>query len=218
MTIKIAIDGPAGAGKSTIAKKLADLLGYIYIDTGSMYRAVTYKVLKENIDINDENEVYSKIVNSNIYFEKNKIFLDNIDITDEIRKPYINDHVSNISKIKKIREILVKKQQDMAFKNNVVMDGRDIGSVVLPDAQYKFFLTASLSVRAKRRYNELKSKKFNVEYDKVLKEIQERDINDSTRDIAPLIISKDAIVIDTSDLTIDEVINKIYKIIKENEN
>ncbi|MBZ4655537.1 MAG: CMP/dCMP kinase [Thermoanaerobacter sp.] len=215
MTVKIAIDGPAGAGKSTVAKKLAKLLNYTYIDTGAMYRAITYKAIQEKVNLIEENKIADIAQSADIILEGEKIFLDGKDISEEIRKPGVSEKVSLVSKIPKVREILVQKQRKIAEGKNVVMDGRDIGTVVLPDAQFKFFLTASLEERAKRRYRELKTKNVNVSYYEVLKEIENRDTIDSQRDTSPLKIAEDSIVIDTTYLSEEEVLEKLYNIIKE---
>jgi len=215
LTVKIAIDGPAGAGKSTVAKKLAKLLNYTYIDTGAMYRAITYKAIQEKVNLIEENKIADIAQSADIILEGEKIFLDGKDISEEIRKPGVSEKVSLVSKIPKVREILVQKQRKIAEGKNVVMDGRDIGTVVLPDAQFKFFLTASLEERAKRRYRELKTKNVNVSYYEVLKEIENRDTIDSQRDTSPLKIAEDSIVIDTTYLSEEEVVEKLYNIIKE---
>jgi len=215
LTVKIAIDGPAGAGKSTVAKKLAKLLNYTYIDTGAMYRAITYKAIQEKVNLIEENKIADIAQSADIILEGEKIFLDGKDISEEIRKPGVSEKVSLVSKIPKVREILVQKQRKIAEGKNVVMDGRDIGTVVLPDAQFKFFLTASLEERAKRRYRELKTKNVNVSYYEVLKEIENRDTIDSQRDTSPLKIAEDSIVIDTTYLSEEEVLEKLYNIIKE---
>jgi cytidylate kinase len=213
MTIKIAIDGPAGAGKSTVAKILAKKLNFVYVDTGALYRAITYKILKEGININEKKAILNILNNFDITLKSERIFLDGIDITEEIRRPYISQNVSQISQIPEIRDFMVKLQKELANKNNIVMDGRDITTVVMPDAQFKFYITATKEIRAKRRYNELKANNFNISFEDILDEIKIRDKMDMERSIAPLKIAEDAIVVDTSDMTIDEVTNKLYDII-----
>jgi cytidylate kinase len=215
LTIKIAIDGPAGAGKSTIAKKVAKLLGFTYIDTGAMYRAITLKVLRKEIPLNDEKKIIEIARESDIFVEGEKVFLDGEDVSEEIRKPYVSERVSIVSQIPEVRKILVSKQREIAKSKNVVMDGRDIGSVVFPEAQLKFFLTASLEERARRRYEELKSKGTNVRYENVLEEIKVRDTLDSERKDSPLTIPEDAIVIDTTYLTEEEVVKKVFEEVKK---
>jgi len=216
LTVKIAIDGPAGAGKSTAAKKLAKLLGFTYIDTGAMYRAITLKVLRENISLEDEERIVEVARKSDISLDGERVFLDGEDVSEEIRKPIISEKVSVVSQIPEVREILVKKQRKIAEGKNVVMDGRDIGTVVLPDAQFKFFLTASLEERARRRYEELKNKGTEVKYEEVLEEIKKRDSLDSGRKTSPLTIPEGAILIDTTDLTEEEVVERVYEAIRKN--
>ncbi|MGB9779384.1 (d)CMP kinase [Caldanaerobacter sp.] len=215
MTIKIAIDGPAGAGKSTIAKKVARLLGFTYIDTGAMYRAITLKVLRENIPLSDKQKIIEIARKSDVFLEGEKVFLDGEDVSEEIRKPAVSEKVSIVSQIPEVRKILVNKQREIAKDKNVVMDGRDIGTVVFPEAQLKFFLTASLEERAKRRYEELRNKGTDVKYEKVLEEIKVRDDMDSKRKDSPLIIPENAIVIDTTHLTEEEVVKKVFEEIKK---
>lgn len=208
--ISIAIDGPAGAGKSTIAKELASKLNFVYIDTGAMYRAITYKALKLNIKLDDTSS-YQFLDNTNLELTKdNKILIDNVDVTKEIRKRAVTNSVSIVSSIKKVRETLVTLQRKMALNQDVIMDGRDIGSNVLKDATIKFFLTASVLERAKRRYLELNNK---VSFDIVKRDIINRDNIDSTRELNPLVKAHDAIEIDTSNLTALEVVNILTDII-----
>lgn len=212
--ITIAIDGPAGAGKSTVAKKVANKLSIEYIDTGSMYRALTYKVLKNGLNPKSKEDVISLIENTSIDFKNNHIFLDGINVDKEIRDNIINNNVSYIAIIKEVREAMVKLQQNMAKTKSVIMDGRDIGTVVLPDASYKFFITASVEERANRRFKELKEKgELSITLDQIKKEILERDKIDSTRKISPLIQGKDSIVIDTTNKTIEECVEEIISII-----
>ncbi|MGI6226054.1 MAG: (d)CMP kinase [Peptococcales bacterium] len=223
-TIQIAIDGPAGAGKSTVAKILAQQLKFIYIDTGAMYRALTYKILEEEIDITNKSLLIKITQNTIITFENGqginnqRIYCNQKDVTELIRTPHVNQYVSKIASIPEIRSIMVDMQRKLSLTTNVIMDGRDIGTVVLPQAKYKFFLTASLQERAKRRCKEFNEKGFEISYQTVLNDIQKRDMLDMTREIAPLKPAKDAIFIDTSNLTLNEVVDKIYKIVMEGEN
>lgn len=218
-TVQIAIDGPAGAGKSTVAKILAQELGFIYIDTGAMYRALTYKLMEQNLNINDISSIITLAQNINITFDNRKgfknqlVFCDGQDITQLIRSPGVNNLVSKVASIPEIREIMVQKQRNLSMTANVIMDGRDIGTVVLPNAKYKFFLTASLEERATRRLKELREKGYDVQYESVVKEISKRDYQDATRDVAPLKPAQDAIIIDTSNFTLAEVVAKITKIV-----
>lgn len=211
--IKVAIDGPAGAGKSTVAKKLSEKLKFTYIDTGAMYRALTYKAIINDVDISNKDKIIELASKIDIKLEGDKVLLDGTDVTNEIRTPIVSEQVSLVSKIPEVREIMVNLQRRMARDGSVIMDGRDISTIVMPDAQFKFFLTASAEVRARRRYCELVGKNVSVDYDDILSEIKKRDKIDMERDIAPLKISDDSIVIDTSNMTIDEVVCKMYDII-----
>lgn len=213
--ISIAIDGPAGSGKSTISKLLAKNLDYIYIDTGAMYRAITLYFLEKNIGYNDNDTIISHLESIEIKFKDNgkRVTLNGKEVTEDIRSTKVTKSVSMYSKIKEVRDFLVNQQRDLAKCNNVVMDGRDIGSNVLKDAEFKFFLNASIEVRANRRYEELKNSK-NISYDKVKCDIINRDEQDMNREISPLIKVKDAIEIDTSSLSIEEVIEAIQSKIK----
>ncbi|KEJ01067.1 cytidylate kinase [Clostridium botulinum A2B7 92] len=214
LNISIAIDGPAGAGKSTIAKIIGNKLNIMYINTGSMYRAVTLMALKNNIEPSDIESLKTLINSMDISFNGNNVIVNGKDLEEAIRMPIINNNVSKYAAVEEVRELLVSMQQNISQKYNVVMDGRDIGTVVLKDAPYKFFITASAEVRAKRRLKELKEKKINISFQDVLKEIKERDYIDSNRKVNPLKQSKDAILIDTSNFTIEEVVDKICNIIK----
>ncbi|MCG8538727.1 MAG: (d)CMP kinase [Clostridia bacterium] len=207
--VTIAIDGPAGAGKSTIAKRIAELKNLLYIDTGAMYRAITLKLLNNNVAIHDKDRIKTILENTNIEFIEGSIFLDDIRVDDEIREPRINENVSEVSAIPLIRETLVGLQRKIAENNNVVMDGRDIGTRVLPDAKYKFFLTASIGERAERRYEELVKKGYGCNYEEVVKEITKRDKIDSERVLDPLQKAEDAILVDTTGKNIAEVIDII---------
>jgi cytidylate kinase len=210
----VALDGPAGSGKSSISKLVADKFGFTHIDTGAMYRAVTLEALRRKININNEDE-YGFLNETQVIYLKDKVYLNDVDVTNEIRKPNVTNAVSTCCKFKTVREYLVKFQRDSAANGQVIMDGRDIGTVVLPNANLKIFLTASPEVRAKRRYDEIMAKGGQVEYDVILEEIKVRDYKDSTREISPLKQAQDAILIDTSYLTIDEVVEKISKLIIE---
>lgn len=212
--IAIAIDGPAGAGKSTIAKKIAETLNIEYIDTGAMYRALTLKVLNNNIDPNNIDEIIKIMHSTSIDFQNNHIYLDDVQVDKEIRTNIINNNVSYIAKIKEVRSWLVSIQQDLSKRKSVIMDGRDITTVVLKDAQFKFFVTASVEERATRRYKELKEKgEENISYEQIKAEIENRDMIDSSREVAPLIQVESAIKIDTTNKTIDECVNEIISIV-----
>ena len=205
--MKIAIDGPAGSGKSSLAKEIAKRLGVLYVDTGAMYRAITLKLLKE------EESSYEEILkNTKISFEGDKIFLDGRDVSKEIRKNEISNKTSEMSKKKIIRDYLVKMQREIARDKDVVMEGRDIGSVVLKDAEYKFFLTADVKTRAMRRYKQIDDNK--VSFEEILEDLKVRDYNDSHRENSPLIQTEDAILIDSTDLNAEETIEKIISYIK----
>ena len=217
---KIAIDGPAGAGKSTISKKVAATLGFVYIDTGAMYRAVGLKAVRCGIDTNDEEAVISILPTLDIDIRhegvEQHIYLDGENVSDKIRTPEISMAASNVSRIPQVRLAMVDMQRALAGKRDVVMDGRDIASYVLPDAEIKIFLTASADARAKRRYDELVAKGEKVEYEDVKNEMILRDKNDSTREFAPLKIADDAQVIDTSSLTLEESINAVTDYVRGN--
>ncbi len=215
--INIAIDGPAGAGKSTIARKTAANLGYIYVDTGALYRAVGISVLRRSLDTTDAKAVAEVLNEIKIELKfidgVQYVFLDDEDVSTDIRLPEASMAASNVSAIPAVRAFLFDLQRNIAANNDCIMDGRDIGTVVLPDAQLKVFLTASAEVRAKRRYDELVQKGTPVEYEALLKEIKLRDHNDSTRTIAPLKPADDSVFVDSSDMTIDEVCETIEKLV-----
>lgn len=213
--IAIAVDGPAGAGKSTISKLLAKKLSINYIDTGAMYRAFTYKIISNNIDFDNRDEIINILNSTSIDFNDGHIYLDNKIVDSEIRENYISKNVSYMAIIKEVREKMVDIQRKIAKNKSVVMDGRDIGTHVLPNAEFKFFITASVEERGKRRFEELQKKNININLQKLIEEIEKRDRIDSTRDISPLKKSSDAIEIDTTELTIDEVVNKIISLIEK---
>ena len=209
--LNIAIDGPSGAGKSTIAKELARRMNIVYLDTGAMYRAIGLKAVRCGIDPNDRENVLPLLTNTalNIEYENGvqKVILDGEDVSLAIREHRISKAASDISKIPEVREFLVKMQREIASKSNVVLDGRDITSYVLKDTKYKFYLTASVDVRAKRRFDELIAKGQDVQLDTIKADIIDRDYNDMHRDCCPLMITEDAFVIDSSDMTPDEVLD-----------
>ena len=217
--INIAIDGPAGAGKSTIAKKVAAGKGYIYVDTGAMYRAMALYILRCGIDPDDATAISKKCRDADITIEYRDgvqvVLLDGEDVGAYLRTPQVSDMASRTSVNSDVREKLVELQQALARKQNVVMDGRDIGTVVLPDAQVKIFLTASVDVRADRRYRELIEKGEKADLSEIKAQIIERDARDMNRPISPLKQAEDAVLVDTSDMTIDEVAAAIMHIIEE---
>lgn len=217
--INIAIDGPSGAGKSTIAKSIAARKKITYLDTGAMYRAVGLKVYLTNSDMYDKNQLSHILDNLDLDIKyvngEQKVFLDGKDVSKDIREHHISKLSSDVSAIPACRLKLVELQRRIAEKSDCVLDGRDIGTYVLPDANVKIFLTASPEVRATRRYKELLSKGQKVEYDKVLSDINERDKNDSSRAFAPLKKADDAVEIDSSDMTIEQVIAVIDEILSQ---
>lgn len=212
----VAIDGPAGSGKSTIAKIVAKSLGFIYVDTGAMYRSIGYYLLSEK-KITDEKEALPFLKNLEIkYFgkEDNLISLAGVDYTFLIRTPEVAKYASLVSKWKSVRDYLLDFQRQFAQKNFVVMEGRDIGSVIFPNAFAKIYLEASLEVRAKRRFEELKISQPQMSYDDFLRDLSSRDEQDMNRSIAPLVQTQDAILFDTSSLTLEEVASELIKIVK----
>ena len=203
----IAVDGPAGAGKSTVSKIAAARLGYTYIDTGAMYRAVALKVLLTEKNVDDA------IKNIDIKLDASgKIFLDGRDVTKEIRTPQVSRGASDVAKFGVVREKLTQLQREMAAQGKVIMDGRDIGTQVLPDADLKIFLTASVEERARRRFEELKEKNFAADFEQIKKEISLRDKQDTERKIAPLAQAEDAVLLDSTKLTIEEVVTEILRL------
>ena len=216
--INVAIDGPAGAGKSTIAKAAAKELGFIYVDTGALYRAVAYNAVKNGV-IDDEQGIISMLDDTKVelkYVEGvQSVYLNGEDVSGFIRTPEISMGASKVSAIPQVREFLLNLQREIAKTNNVIMDGRDIATVVLPDAEVKIFLFASPECRAERRYKELVEKGENVSFDDVLKDVNQRDYQDSHREIAPLKPSEESIMADTSELTLQESTDLIVNTITE---
>lgn len=210
----IAIDGPAGAGKSTIAKRLAERIGYTYIDSGAMYRALTLKVLRENIPLKKLDSIISMAEETDIDFRNNSIYLDGSIADTEIREEDVNRNVSYIAAIPEVRKLMVELQRKISRNKNVVMDGRDVGTVIFPFANVKFFITASVDERAERRYNELKQKGYDAEIQDIRSQIEKRDHIDSTRSDSPLTVASDAVTIDTTNKSIEEVLSEVISNIK----
>ncbi len=217
--IAVAIDGPSGAGKSTLARAAAARLGLIYVDTGAMYRAIGLLVCRKGIDFKDVKGIIAALpeVDIRLTYENNvqHILLCGEDVSDAIRTPEISKYASEVSKVPEVREYLLRLQQGMAKDQSVIMDGRDIGTVVLPDAQVKIFLTASDRKRAGRRYNELVEKGHDVTFEDVLHDIRKRDENDMTRTAAPLRQAEDAVLLDTGDMNLEQSIEALLGIIAE---
>lgn len=213
-TIRIAIDGPGGAGKSTIAMAVAKALQIDYIDTGSMYRAVALKILNEGIDLNDELALQRMLDRTDIDFSKGNIYLDGNNINDQIRTPEISAMASACSALPMVRKKLVALQRQMGESKSIIMDGRDIGTNVLPNAEYKFFLTASPEERARRRTLELQQKGQKVSYEDVLMDIEKRDFQDSNRALNPLTQAEDALLVNTTGIPLEECIQIILSHIK----
>ena len=217
--IAIAIDGPAGAGKSSISKVVANELGYLYIDTGAMYRGVTWAVLDSHVDVNNQKEVEALLPSLNLTLEPTasacKVYVKGQDVTDLIRQQQINENVSTIASYKGVREYLVERQQAMAAVGGVILDGRDIGSVVLPNAELKIYLTASVDARAKRRWLEVQGTSNEQPLEDIKKNVESRDEMDKNRDESPLVCVEDAIVVDSSNMTFDETVKYILHLVQE---
>ncbi|MCB6568273.1 (d)CMP kinase [Eubacterium limosum] len=203
--MQIAIDGPAGAGKSTIAKIIAKELGILYLDTGAMYRAITYGIWKNKIDFSDQKAIADFTKENTIDFKGTDVYLSGEKVTEEIRLPIVSRHTSDVASIGEVRRLLVGQQQSIAGSHSVIMDGRDIGSVVLPKADYKFYLDASIDERARRRAIEQQARGIDQDFDSIRESIAVRDYNDSHRDEGPLVCTEDAIVVDTTGKSIEEV-------------
>lgn len=219
MGINVALDGPSGAGKSTIAKAVAKKLEYVYVDTGAMYRSIAYYAVSKGAELSDVSQVKSLLPEISIklcYTEAGqRVMLNDEDVSDKIRTPEISMGASKVSAIPEVREFLFDLQQGIAKENNIIMDGRDIGTVVLPNADVKIFLTATPEARADRRYRELKEKGDTSTYEEVLQDIIRRDYNDTHREIAPLKKADDAVEVDSTNLTLEESVEEIYRIITE---
>jgi len=217
--MKIAIDGPSGAGKSTIAKLVAEKLGFVYIDTGAMYRTIGLYCVENGIDLVNEEAVTAVLKNISIDIKyisgEQNMFLNGVNVNNRIRTPEISAAASAVAKIKEVRAFLVEMQRNMAKKNDVIMDGRDIGTNVLPDADVKIFLTASPESRANRRYKELVEKGIETDYETILSDMIKRDKNDTERACSPLAMAEDAILTDTTNYTLEESLEFVLKIIKE---
>ena len=203
--MQIAIDGPAGAGKSTIAKIIAKELGILYLDTGAMYRAITYGVWKNKMDFSDQKAIAEFTKENTIDFKGTDVYLSGEKVTEEIRLPIVSRHTSDVACIGEVRRLLVGQQQSIAGSHSVIMDGRDIGSVVLPKADYKFYLDASIDERARRRAIEQQARGIDQDFDSIRESIAVRDYNDSHRDEGPLVCTEDAVVVDTTGKSIEEV-------------
>ena len=217
--IKIAIDGPGGAGKSTVAKAVAAKLGIVYVDTGALYRTIGYYVRSRNVDPKDAEGVGACLpdINIEVKYEAGvqRVYLNGVDLGDAIRTPEMSMYASAVSAIGEVRSFLLDTQRDIARKNSVIMDGRDIGTVILPDADVKIFMTASPECRAQRRYKELCERGIKANYEDVLAEMNERDKNDSTREIAPATAAPDAIIFDNSGMTLEESVEAVIDIVNK---
>ena len=217
--IAIAIDGPAGAGKSSISKVVANELGYLYIDTGAMYRGVTWAVLDSHVDVKNQKDVEELLPLLDLTLEPTanacKVFVKGQDVTNLIRQQQINETVSTIASYKGVREYLVERQQAMAAVGGVILDGRDIGSVVLPKAELKIYLTASVDARAKRRWLEVQGTSNEQSLEDIKKNVESRDEMDKNRDESPLVCVEDAIVVDSSNMTFDETVEHILHLVQE---
>ena len=215
----VAIDGPAGAGKSTIAKLVSKKLNYIYVDTGAMYRAIGLYLIKNNISADDEKGIDKAIADADIsidYIDRvQHVYIDGEDVTDKLRTEQVGNMASSCSIYSSVREKLVSLQRDIAKKQNVVMDGRDIATKVLPNADTKIYLTASVDTRAERRYKELKEKNVTCDIETIKKDIEDRDYRDMHRKNSPLVQADDAVLIDSSNMSIDEVVDKILELVKK---
>lgn len=217
--VSIAIDGPAGAGKSTVAREVARQLGFLYVDTGAMYRGVAWLAVTHGVDVSDEQAVLSLLDQHTLHFERNEsgldVYVDGVLITPELRTPQVSDSVSQLSVHPQVRARLTQWQQAFVKRYSVVMDGRDIGTVVIPDATVKVFLTASLEERARRRSEEMEQKGFQTSFADLMDAISKRDARDSSREVAPLKAADDAVTIDSTAKPVKEVVNEILNLVKQ---
>ena len=218
--MNIAIDGPAGAGKSTIAKLAAKGLGFLYVDTGAMYRAIGLYLLENEVDYNEESQLLEALDKINIEIKYvdgvQRVILNDRDVSEAIRREEVGQAASTTSALKPVRAKLLDLQRDIAAKNDVIMDGRDIGTNILPNAELKIYLTASVEVRAQRRYKELVEKGMDVNYEDILSDVKTRDYNDSHRETAPLKPAEGCVIVDTTELDFEQSVEKIISVIKEN--
>lgn len=219
--IIVAIDGPSGSGKSTVAKRLAGKLGYMYIDTGAMYRAVALQAKRDNIDINDSAALIRLCESVKLEFVPDngglRTILNGEDVSEAIRTPEMSMAASDISARKEVRQALLSLQRRMGESGGVVLEGRDVGTVIFPNAEAKFFLDASLEERGKRRYKELAAKGIDVTLEQTIEDVRKRDINDSSREIAPLKMADDAVLVDSTNIGVEEVVEKMIEVIKSRE-
>ncbi len=217
--IRIALDGPAAAGKSTAAKKIAEKLGFIYIDTGAMYRTLTYKALKNHVDPKNEQELYQLLLNTVIELKPGKegqlVYLDGREVTAEIRQQNVTQNVSDVALHKLVRSEMVRRQQELVKNGGIVMDGRDIGTAVIPEAELKVFMSATAEERARRRYDEHQRQGIESDLEELKAEIEKRDHIDSTRAVSPLVKADDAIELDTTHMSISEVVNTVTELAAE---
>ena len=216
--MQIALDGPSGAGKSSVAKLLAARLGFVYVDTGALYRTVGYYVRSQGVTREDKEGIVRCLpdIHIEVKYENGAqhVYLNGEDLGDKIREPEISMYASAVSAVPEVRSFLLDTQRDIAEKNSVIMDGRDIGTVILPNAEVKIFMTASIAARAKRRTLELEAKGMPARYEDVLREMEERDTNDREREVAPAVAAADAVLLDNSDLTIEQTVQAIFDIVQ----
>ena len=213
----IAIDGPAGSGKGTVTELLAKELNFTKIDTGAMYRAITWEVIQKKVSLEDIEKIKEILCNSKIEFQKERVFLNQREITNEIRTKEVSNLVSQVSHIVEVRNAMVKLQREMGENRDIIMEGRDIGTNVFPHAEVKIYLDASPEERARRRYEQNLEKGISTTYEEVLENVKFRDHNDKTSNVGPLRIAEDAVIVDSTDLTIEEVVETIKKIVEKKE-